>query len=184
MTTAIFKAYRWYLVLLLLLWLPALWAGLSRDPNPFTVLVVDRWVTYLPALSIAVVLLAIARRCQIKIVFYLSVIILVLVIISMINISIWFSISVENRTAQPLTAVSVDLQNNRTRRVSIGPQQKRLVALTEAGSLEIAKGRGYHVLVYDSAGKIYYDNTLLPEELERLHLITIGDSQVQSETKN
>ncbi|MCE5186544.1 MAG: hypothetical protein LLF76_10505 [Planctomycetaceae bacterium] len=102
-----------------------------------------------------------------------------LIVFAMVNFSIWFSISIENKTPLPLHAVSVDLKDNRTRTVNIHPGQTRRAVLIPAEDVEFAKGYGYHVFVYDSKGSVYYDNTLLPEELERRHLITIDNVSVE-----
>ncbi|MCE5185728.1 MAG: hypothetical protein LLF76_06350, partial [Planctomycetaceae bacterium] len=168
-------------MVLALLWLPALWAALSQDPNQFTILVIDRWLVCLPTVSILVLLIVVSRRYHMRVVFYLSSVLLVLIFVflAIANISVWSSISIENKTPVSLYAVSVNLKDNRTRWVNISPQQTRVAALAVGEDVEFAKGYGHHVFVYDSKGSVYYDNTLLPEELERRHLITIDNVSVE-----
>jgi hypothetical protein len=78
-------------------------------------------------------------------------------------------------------AVSVDMSNNSVRSVTIAPGKERWVVLKNAGSLESARGTGFHLFVFNSQGDIYYRDTLMPSQLNRINTITIHDRLAEND---
>ena len=170
------KAYNVCFILLVALWLSVSWTSLWQQPNLFTVLVVDRWRILLPVFSVILLLMLISSGFPMGIVRHLLWLILGLVVMWIIvTPSIFLSVLIENNSSVHLSAVSVDLKNNHIRMVAIPPQEKKRVVLAKAESLEIAKGNGYHLFVYNDEGRIYFEKTLTPKQLDRINVIALYD---------